>query len=60
MFKINIGTKDGKTYKLESEAQELVGKSLRDKVSGKNIIQELEGYEFEIVGTSDKAGFTSM
>ncbi len=60
MFKINIAEKSGKTYKLEVEAEEIIGKSLHDKVSGKEILPDLEGYEFEIAGTSDKAGFTAM
>ncbi len=59
-FKINIGTKEGKTYKIETESEELVGKSLGDKILGKEISPSFEGYEFEIKGTSDKSGFTSM
>lgn len=59
-FKINIGTKEGKTYKLEVESEELVGKSLGDKIDGKEISPNFQGYEFEIKGTSDKSGFTSM
>jgi len=59
-FKINIGTKEGKTYKIEIESEELVGKSLGDKILGKEISPNFEGYEFEIKGTSDKSGFTSM
>ena len=59
-FKINIGTKDGKTYKLESENQGLVGKELKGKLDGKEISGDLEGYEFLITGASDKAGFTSF
>ena len=59
-FKINIGTKEGKTYKLELETEELFGKELNEKVQGKEISPDLEGYEFEIMGASDKAGFTSM
>ena len=59
-FKINISNKQGKTYKLELESEELVGKELHDKIQGKEILADLEGYEFEITGTSDKAGFTSM
>ncbi len=58
-FKINISEKSGKTYKLELESEELMGKALHDKVSGKEILPDLEGYEFEITGTSDKSGFTS-
>lgn len=59
-FKINIGTKEGKTYKLETESQALVGKSLGNKIHGKDISPDLAGYEFEITGASDKAGFTAM
>ena len=60
VFKINISEKSGKTYKLETEAESLIGKSLKDKIQGKDVSPDLEGYELEIAGTSDKAGFTSM
>src|SRR3990172_7687674 len=59
-FKINISEKSGKTYKLELESEELLGKELHDKIQGKDLKPDFEGYEFEITGTSDKAGFTSM
>ncbi len=59
-FKLNISEKSGKTFKIESEAEELVGKSLHDKVNGIEISPELNGYEFEITGASDIAGFPSM
>lgn len=59
-FKFNIGTKDGKTFKLEAEAESLLGKELHDKISGKDVSGDLDGYEFEISGASDKAGFTAM
>ncbi len=59
-FKINISEKSGKTYKLESEAESLIGKSLNDKIKGEDISPDLKGYELEITGTSDNAGFTSM
>ena len=58
-FKINIADKSGKTYKLELETEEILGKELNDKIEGKSLLPELNGYEFEITGTSDKAGFTS-
>ena len=58
-FKINIADKSGKTYNLESEAEELIGKELHNTISGKDLNPNLEDYEFEITGTSDKAGFTS-
>jgi small subunit ribosomal protein S6e len=60
VFKINIGEKNGKTYHLEAEAQELLEKSLHDKIQGTDISNELSGYEFEIAGASDSSGFTSM
>lgn len=59
-FKINMSEKSGKTYKLEAEAVSLIGKQLHDKIDGKEISSDLEGYEFEITGTSDKSGFTSL
>ncbi len=35
MFKINISDKTGKTYKLESDSEELLEKELHDKIHGK-------------------------
>lgn len=55
-FKLNISEK-GKAWKLESEDEVLVGKSLGDKFDGKEISQDLAGYELEITGASDIAGF---
>jgi len=60
MFKINISEKSGKTFHLETEAEALLEKSLHDKIQGKDISPDLVDYEFEITGTSDNAGFTSM
>lgn len=59
MFKINISEK-GKTYHLELESEEIQGKKLHDKVEGKEILPALEGYELEITGASDKAGFPAL
>ena len=56
MFKINVAHK-GKTFKVETEDEKLVGSSIGDKIKGKEISQDLTGYELEITGTSDKAGF---
>ncbi len=55
-FKINIGEK-GKTWKIETEASALNGKSLGDKVQGAEISPDLAGYELEIMGGSDLSGF---
>lgn len=59
-FKINIGTKEGKTYKLETEAEALNEKAISDKIQGKELSPDLEGYEFEITGASDKSGFPAL
>jgi small subunit ribosomal protein S6e len=59
VFKINVGEK-GKSWKLESDSEELVGKKIGDRIHGKEISPLLEGYELEITGTSDKAGFAGM
>jgi len=59
-FKINISEKSGKTFHLEVEGEELIGKELHDKINGKDISPNLVGYEFEITGASDSAGFTAM
>ncbi len=59
-FKFNLSEKSGKTFHLESEAEEIIGKSLKDKIEGKIVSPDLEGYEFEIAGMSDKAGLTAL
>ena len=59
-FKINISEKTGKTYRLELESEELIGKELHDKIKGEDLLADLKGYELEITGASDKAGFTAM
>src|SRR3989338_6586802 len=65
VFKINIGTKTGKTYKFEAEAKSVEGKELHQKILGKDLdlaseLKSLEDYEFEITGASDKSGFTAL
>lgn len=59
-FKINISTKEGKTYHLEVESEAFVDKALRDKIDGKEFYPDLDGYSFEIAGASDKAGFPAL
>jgi len=58
-FKINLSTKDGKTFKIEAEANALVDKQLGDKIDGKLVSPDLEAYELQITGASDKSGFTA-
>lgn len=55
-FKLNISEK-GKAWKIESESESIIGKKIGEKISGKEISPRLEGYELEITGTSDLAGF---
>jgi small subunit ribosomal protein S6e len=55
-FKINI-SKDGKTLKLETESESLLGRRIGETIKGQSISPDLAGYEIEITGTSDKAGF---
>lgn len=54
-FKINISEK-GKTYKLETESEVLVGKKIGDTFKGEDISSDLKGYEIEITGHSDLSG----
>ena len=59
VFKINVSHK-GKTLKYEVESEDLVGTKIGDKIDGKKFSPDLEGYEIEITGTSDKAGFAGF
>ncbi len=56
VVKINIADK-GKTWKVESDASAFLGKNVGDKFQGVEVKPELEGYELEIKGGSDNAGF---
>jgi len=56
MFKLNISEK-GKAWKLENDSESLVGKKIGERIKGSEIASEFEGYELEISGTSDMAGF---
>ncbi|HLD98429.1 MAG TPA: S6e family ribosomal protein [Candidatus Nanoarchaeia archaeon] len=56
VFKINI-SESGKTFHLEVDSEDFIGKKIGDKLSGSDLSGELSGYEFEITGTSDNAGF---
>ena len=58
-YKVNI-SHQGKTAKFEIESEELIGKSIGDKIGGEMIDGSLSGYELEITGTSDKAGFPGL
>ncbi len=58
-MKINIA-ENGKTFRLESESEELFGKELHNTVKGEEISPDLAGWEFEITGASDSAGFPQV
>ena len=55
-FKLNISDKE-KAWRMELEGEALFGKKIGEKIEGKEIKPEFDGYEIEITGTSDKAGF---
>lgn len=55
-LKLNISEK-GKAWKVEVEPDALEGKSIGDVIDGKLISADLAGYELEITGGSDFAGF---
>ena len=59
VFKINIAS-NGKTYKVESENEEIIGHSIGETISGSLISKDLADYELKITGTSDKAGFCGL
>ena len=59
MFKINV-SKNGKTIKLETENEVLVGKKIGESLKGKEISEDLDGYDLKITGTSDDAGFAGQ
>jgi small subunit ribosomal protein S6e len=56
VFKLNISEK-GKAWKIEIDSETLVGRKIGDKINGKDVSQDLEGYDFVITGASDIAGF---
>ncbi|MBS3094290.1 30S ribosomal protein S6e [Candidatus Pacearchaeota archaeon] len=60
VFKFNLSMKNGKTFKLESDSEALDGKEIGQKISGSEISPDLDGYEFEIMGGSDKAGMPML
>ena len=60
VFKINISSSDGLTYKFELDNEGLEGLKLGEKLEGKEILPALDGYEFIISGASDIAGFPAL
>lgn len=58
-FRINVSDK-GKTLNLETEAESLIRSKIGEVVKGESFSPDLEGYELEITGTSDIAGFPGI
>ena len=54
-FKLNISHK-GKTFKLETENEVLIGKKIGETLKGDELSSDLKGYDLEITGTSDISG----
>lgn len=54
-FKIVISDKNGKSYQQSFDSDKFIGKKIKDKVDGSTI--GLPGYELQITGGSDSAGF---
>jgi small subunit ribosomal protein S6e len=58
-FKINVSLK-GKTKKYETESEYFLDRAIGENIPGKEVAEELDGYELKITGTSDKAGFPGL
>ena len=55
-MKLNI-SEHGKAWRLEVDSELLAGKSVGDIVDGNEVSSDLAGYQLEITGGSDFAGF---
>lgn len=58
-FKVNVSLK-GRTYKLETDNEGLIRMKIGEKINGSMISADLDGYQLEITGTSDQAGFPGI
>lgn len=59
VFKINVSHK-GRTWKVETENEGLIRMKIGEKINGDLISGDLDGYQLEITGTSDMAGFPGI
>lgn len=59
VFKINVAHK-GRTFKAETDNESLIRMKIGDKLGGDMVSPDLEGYQLEITGTSDIAGFPGI
>jgi small subunit ribosomal protein S6e len=60
VFKINISRKDGRTFHLDLEMENLSGKKIGETLKGEELHSDLSGYILKINGLSDKSGFPSL
>jgi ribosomal protein S6E (S10) len=58
-FKINVAHK-GRTFKVDSDNEGLIRMKIGEKINGNMVSSELDGYQLEITGTSDQAGFPGI
>ena len=59
VFKFNVSHK-GRTFKAESDNEAFIRMKISDRINGELVSAELDGYELEITGTSDTAGFPGI
>jgi ribosomal protein S6E (S10) len=59
VFKINVSHK-GRTWKAEVDNEVFIRMKIGEKISGDLVSSELNGYQLEITGTSDIAGFPGI
>ncbi len=58
-FKFNVSHK-GRTWKAESTNEGLIRMRIGDKLEGEMVSEDLAGYELQITGTADHAGFPGI
>ncbi len=58
-FKINVAHR-GRTFKVELDNEAFIRMKIGDRINGDLVSGELDGYELEITGTSDIAGFPGI
>ncbi len=55
-FKLNISDK-GKSWKIESSSESIIGKKLGETIEGSELDESLAGYTLKITGATDSSGF---
>ncbi|MDO8508573.1 MAG: S6e family ribosomal protein [Nanoarchaeota archaeon] len=57
VFKFIIGDNKGKAWRMERDADFLMGKSIGEEIDGKEFGEDFSGYLFLLSGGSDLSGF---